>query len=420
MKSRSRSATAALTAGVTALMLSSCAGGASDSGKVTLEFQTAQAADSPLLAVLTEITEQFESENPGVDIDLKTGGNDYESQIKVRLAARNPPDIWATHGWSLLRYGQFLAPLQDEPWAEHFNPALAPVMKNDDGEFFALPVDTAVSGLIVNETVLERAGLSADDITDWDSFLAAAEAVAATGAVPLTLAGSKDGSAGNVVDWLAPGAFDEDQLASFEKGEFDADGYEKILAVLETFRSKGWINPDYSSATGDDMARSLAQDRAAFALSSNVLVTQALSYAPGARLAFVPVPAMNGTESYLIGGENTAFGAARDGDHLDEAKEYLAYLAQPENDAALAQATGSIPGLTNVEADLGVLQPSYEKWVEPGTVPLRPFFDRAYLPNGMWNTVVTTADSVIAGQSSPADSTKKVADDFATLYKEAE
>ncbi|MFZ7087425.1 ABC transporter substrate-binding protein [Curtobacterium sp. RRHDQ10] len=409
----------AVTAVAVAATLSSCSASGSAAGTTTLEFQTAQSADSPLLAALTTATKRFEQANPTIKVDLKTGGNDYESQIKVRLAAHNPPDIWATHGWSLDRYSSFLAPLQDESWAKHFNKVLDPAMKNAKGQFFALPVDTAVSGLIVNETVLEKAGVAPDSITDWDSFVSAAGKVAAAGDVPLTLAGSKDGSAGNVVDWIAPGAFDSSQLTAFSKGSFPKPAYQKILDMLEQFRTKGWINPDYSSATGDDMARALAENRAAFALSSNSLVTQAQQYAPDAKLQFVPVPAMNGSKSYLIGGENTAFGAAKDGAHLSDAKKYLAFLATPAVDEKLAESTGSLPGLTNVKADLGSLAPSYERWVTPGNVPLRPYFDRVYLPNGMWNTVVTTADSVVAGQSSPAASTSKVADDFSTLYKKS-
>lgn len=400
--------------------LTACSASGSASGSTTLEFQTAQAADSPLLAALQQATKSFEQEHPDITVDLRTGGNDYESQMKVRLAANNPPDIWATHGWSRDRYRSFLAPLQDEPWAKHFNTALDTAMKDADGNFYALPVDTAVSGLIVNETVLDKAGLASGDITDWQSFIDAAGKVADSGAVPLTLAGSKDGSAGNVVDWLAPGAFTEEQLASFSKGSFQKGAYEKLLDVLEQFRTSGWINPDYSSATGDDMARALAENRAAFALSSNSLIAQAQQYAPDAKLQFIPVPALNGSGSYLIGGENTAFGVAKAGKHLAEAKEYLAYLAKPEVDAALAESTGSLPGLTNVQSDLGSLAPSYEQYVTPGKVPLKPYFDRVSLPNGMWNTVVTTADSVVACQSSPAESTKKMASDFTTLYKKAD
>jgi raffinose/stachyose/melibiose transport system substrate-binding protein len=420
MKSRSLAATlAASTALVLVGSLAGCSGGSAAGGTQVLEFQTAQAVDSPVYAQLEEITAAFEKENPDVDIDLKTGADDYEPQMKVRLAARNPPDIWATHGWSLLRYSQFLAPLQDEPWAENFDPVLDPVMKNADGEFFALPVTTSASGLIYNRTVLEEAGVDPASLTSWDALADAAEAVKANGVVPFSLAGSKDGSAGNLVDWIAPGGFTDDELDGMRDGEFPEGAYADLLGVLETMQGDGWTNVDYTSATGDDMARSLAEGSSAFALSTNALVTLAWTYNPDADLSYMPVPPLDGGDPYLIGGEDTAFGVAKDGDNVETAKEYLAFLAQPENMSALAAAVGNPPGLTDAEPDLGGLTEPFEQYVASGTVPLEPFFDRVYLPNGMWDSVVTTADGVLAAQSSPEEGAAKMASDFETLFAQS-
>ena len=402
-----------------ALLLAPALAGCSTDDGVTLEFQTSQAVDSPTYLALETITEAFEDAHPGIHVDLEPGGDDYESQMKVRLAAGDPPDLWSTHGWSLLRYSSFLAPLNDEPWAKDFNPILDPVMTNSDGEFFALPVAAAASGLIVNETVLDEVGVDPDTLTSWDAIAEAAEEVKAAGIVPFELAGSKDGSAGNVIDWLAPGAFTADEFEGFTDGQFPQAAYERLLGELEAWRSDGWVNVDYSSATFDDMARALAEGKTAFALSSNYLISSAWQYDPDADLSFQPVPSLLGGESYLLGGEGTAFGAAASGDHLQEAKQYLAFLAQPENMTALAQSVGSPPGLLGVPVDLGALTPAYDEFVATGDVPLEPFFDRVYLPNGMWETVVSTADGVVAGVSTPADGAARMATDFDTLYQQS-
>ncbi|SDD92524.1 ABC transporter substrate-binding protein [Auraticoccus monumenti] len=406
-------------AGLLLSALTACSGGGGDD-RTVLEFQTALAADAPMLTVLEEITSRYEAEHPDVDVDLRTGGNDYEAQIKVRLAARDVPDIWATHGWSQQRYGAFLAPLQDEPWAQGFNPALDTAMRGEDGTFYALPVTTDVAGLVVNRDALTEVGVDPDAITTWEDFVAAGEALVAQDRVALTLAGSKSGSAGNAIDWLAPGAFSEAELASMTAGDFPQDAYARLLGVLDQWRADGWINPDYSSATSDDMAQALAQGKAAFALSNNSLISQAWEYDPEADLAFIPIPAMLGGDPYLIGGEGTAFGAAKDGDDLEEAKDYLAFLAQPDNTSALAASVGTLPGLTDAEPRLGELESSFEQYVIPNELPLAPYFDRVYLPNGMWETVVSTADGVIAGQSSPADAAAQVATDFDTLYGQSQ
>lgn len=416
MTSRISAVSAAAAALCVAAALAGCTSG---SDSTVIEFQTAQAADSPLLAAIEDVTARYEQANPGVDIDLKTAGNDYEPQIRVRLAARDAPDIFATHGWSRQRYSGFLAPLQDEPWAVNFNPALATAMQDDDGAFYALPINTDVSGVIVNRDLLTAVGVAPEQITTWDDFTAAAEAVVADGKTALTLAGSKDGSAGNVIDWLAPGAFTADELQAMLDGEFPIEAYEQLLATLDGMRAEGWINPDYSSATGDDMARALAQGDAAFAFSTNFLISDAHAYNPDADLAFIPVPSLLGGEPYLLGGEDTAFGAAAAGENLAQAKDYLAFLAEPANISQLAGSIGTLPGLTDAEPQLGELQASFDQFVIPGEVPLEPYFDRVYLPNGMWETVISTADGVVAGQSSPAESARRVEADFATLFTQS-
>ncbi len=106
----------------------------------------------------------------------------------------------------------------------------------------------------------------------------------------------------------------------------------------------------------------------------------------------------------------------RRGKNLADAKKFLDFLAQPANQETFAVAAGGVPGLTTAKVDLGKLQPSYDQWVVKAKSPLVPYFDRVYLPNGLWNTLVTTTDSVITGQSTPAAGTDQVGKDFQSLY----
>ena len=43
-------------------------------------------------------------------------------------------------------------------------------------------------------------------------------------------------------------------------------------------------------------------------------------------------------------------------------------------------------------------------------------FDRAFLPNGMWNTLITTTGGIITGQTSVDSAVKQIEADFTTLY----
>ncbi|MFD4960347.1 ABC transporter substrate-binding protein [Microbacterium sp. NPDC058389] len=402
-----------------ALAVTGCAGSGagSDGGAAKIEFQTNLGATDPILDALTELTEKYEADHPDVDIELVPSTDTYEADIKVRLASGDVPDIWATHGWSLLRYSEFLEPLQNQPWAKDFNPALAPAMKNDAGEFFALPIDTDVAGIVYNQTVLETAGIDPASLTDWASFTEALPTLDAAGVIPISSSGKDNWFAGNVADFMASGGFTDDQLDGFLDGEFDKNGYAALLDHVAGWQAAGYFNPDYSSATMDDLGRALAEGTTAFVMVQNYLVTTALGFDPAVKLGYMPIPSDVGSP-FLVGGEGRAFGVAKDSEHKEQALDYLAFLAEPENLSVLASEVGGIPGLTNATSDLGGLQSSYDQFVASGNYPLMPYFDRVYLPNGMWDTMVSTTDSVITGQGTVDQAVDQMATDFDSLFEQ--
>ena len=70
----------------------------------------------------------------------------------------------------------------------------------------------------------------------------------------------------------------------------------------------------------------------------------------------------------------------------------------------------------DVKVDFGKLTASYDKYVTSGSTPVKPYFDRVYLPNGSWNTMVATTDSVISGQSDVSGAVAQMKNQFGTLY----
>jgi raffinose/stachyose/melibiose transport system substrate-binding protein len=390
--------------------------GSSSEGDGSIEVQTGLAVDSKLLGTLKEVTNSFQQANPNVKINLVPSTTTYEKDMKVRLASGNVPDIWWTHGWSRDRYSKFLLPLQNEAWAANFNPALSDAMKDSAGAFYAMPIDTDIAGIIYNKDVLDKAGVNIANIKTWDDFNAAATAVKAQGITPITVSGKANGPAGNLTDWIAPGAFSKDELAQLKKGTFVGDKYKTVLDLVAKWRDQGYFNPDYASAATTDMDHALAQGQAAFIFSQNNRVNNALQYSPNAHLGYMPIPSLTGGSGYLVGGEMNAYGISKTSAHAEDAKKFLAYLAEPANESKLAQSAGSAPGLTNATPNMGALQASYDQWMTQAKTTLVPYFDRVYLPNGMWNTVVTTTDSVITKQSSVDAALGQVESDFKSLY----
>lgn len=65
----------------------------SNSSGVELEFMTGMSTGSRQLKALTSVVEEFEKDNPDIKVTLVPGTNSYESDIKVRLAGHNAPDL---------------------------------------------------------------------------------------------------------------------------------------------------------------------------------------------------------------------------------------------------------------------------------------------------------------------------------------
>ena len=401
---------------VAAVALSGCSGSSDSGGEVTLELQSAMAADTPRYKSLSALAEAYEADNPDVKIDVVAMGKDYEGDMKVRMASGDLPDLWATHGWSLLRYSDFLEPLQDQPWADKLNPVLDTTMKNDDGQFFALPLTTDVAGILYNKTVLKDLSIDPTSLGTIDAFDDALAKVKAADIVPISSSGKDNWFAGDVADWMASGSFDEAESEQMADGTFVDSGFEAMYSKIDEWTEAGYFNPDFSAATSDDIATALGQGTTAFVMIQNNLVLSAQQFVPDAQLGFIPVPAVNGDPEYLIGGEGVALGAWKDGENKEQALDFLDFLAQPENIGKFASEDGNPAGLTGIDVDLGDLSDSYDQFFTPGDVRMVPYFDRAYLPNGMWNTLITTTSGIITGQSSVDDAVSQVKADYGTLY----
>lgn len=388
-------------------------GGGSSSG--ALDVFVNMPTGSPQETVMKDLVSKFE-EQDGTKVNLMVAATSFEDDMKVKMASDSVPDVFSTHGWSVLRYSPFLTPLENEPWAQYMNPGLDNTMLDADGHLYALPLEYSTTGLIVNYDVLEAAGVKVDSLKTWDGLDAAMAAIKEkSGISPFTSSG-KESNAGDVGNFIASGQFTPAQLTAFTDGTFDTAVWESgVSDHIEKWQKAGYFNPDFVSATLDDMSRQLAEGTAAFALSWPFVIGTALEYNPDANIGFVPIPGVEG--EYLVGGEGvSAFGVAKNSKNPEAAMKFLAFLAEPENAKALLAATGAYSGLTNVEVDLGNLQADFDKYVASGDIPTKPFFDRVYLPNGMWNTIITTTDALINGQSTSAEAAKQMAEQFQTLY----
>lgn len=380
------------------------------------------------LETVREIADDFTAET-GVQVELIAPGDDYESQLKTMMASNSLPDVFGTHGWSLLRYGEYLKPVNDQPWFDRMDTdMLEGVMADENGNYYALCVAGNYSGLIYNADVLKEAGVDLSELSTWEGFEGACEKVKAIGVTPIIVGGTVNGNLAGLLGSLAP-AFWTDEGAVVDGGEalkngtfdFDTYGTELYEYFAEHFVKKGYLNEDALTKDGAAAQQALGMGEAAFMFRGTDNITVAKDYNPDANLGVLPVPASKegGKPSWRIG-EAVAMGVWKDTENPDAAWAFLDYFARPESVVKILNTCGGVPALTDVS---GADSPAYaaiiagEEYVGDND-QYDNIFDRSYFPSGMWGVMGQSMGMVIDNPDDVSEAVAFLKDNYMTLYAE--
>lgn len=365
------------------------------SGDVTITFSTNVVGAKA--EALEAACRDFEEET-GYTVDFQAPGESYEELMKTKMSANELPDVFTTHGWSVARYSDYLMPVNDLDWASDINDQIKPVITDSEGNMYVLPIDMDIAGIICNMTVLEKAGVNPDEIKTWDDFAAACDKIKAAGKTPIHMGGKDSWTIGQYFDWAAPSYYITDEADShadeLKDGTFDTAVWEEVAGMLDKWVKAGYFNEDVLTADYNADVQALAQDEAAFCFYGNSGIVDTLAVNPDANLGMMPIPAASASdEPSLIAGEDIAVGVWKDSEVKDEAVELLNYLAKPEVTKSIAEAAGNKAGLNGVETDIGSIGEYYDKYADVETFP---YFDREYLPSGMWDVMCATGADILS------------------------
>jgi len=392
-----------------ALALAACSGGPSSTGTGTPgSTGTSQPASNVTLTfmsnvvgtqadALSTIVTQFTTDT-GIKVDYSAPGADYESLMATKMSSGDMPDVFTTHGWSVMRYADFLTPINDQPFFSQINPQIKSVITADNGDVYVLPADEDIAGLVYNVDVLQKAGVDPDTLTTWATFTDALAKIKASGVTPLHMGGKDTWTIGQFGDWVAPSYFitndANNQRAALKAGTFDANTWDQVAQLMSDWVKAGYFNTDSMTADYNSDVAAIANGQAAFVFYGNSSIVDAHGVNPNANLGMMPIPAATDADTpSLIAGERLAIGVWKDSPNHDAAMQFLNYLAKPENVKTLAAASGSPAGLTGVTPDLGDIQTYLDKY---SSVRTFPYFDRAYLPSGMWDVMCATGADILS------------------------
>ncbi|UKS25463.1 extracellular solute-binding protein [Paenibacillus sp. HWE-109] len=370
----------------------------------------------PNQEMMKGIAADFTKENPNIAVEFQFPGAEYENILKVKMAANDLPDVFDTHGWAIIRYGKYLADLRDEPWAKNMTDTIKPVVTDKDGKVEALVMSEAKDGISYNAEILEK--YSIQPPKTFDELMAAAEKIKTSSnnaVTPFFMSGVDNGMIGGFSDlyatsmYISPAANDAKTLLD---GTFDWNKWTPLAQKLQDMNKKGYINKDVLTAKYSDMPQLFAQGKVAFVFGAPSFADEVYKYNKAAKIGIAPLTSMvAGDSQSFSGGERYTMGAWKDGKHLAESKKLIAFFAKSENMSKIANATKLPAGLKNIESKHEFSD--YYKQFE--SVRVFPYFDRVYLPNGMWDVMCKTGVALLAGTVTPQQFSDKMKSEYLRL-----
>ncbi|MCC3371593.1 ABC transporter substrate-binding protein [Cohnella sp. REN36] len=369
--------------------------------------------------MMKSIGDAFTKENPNISVEFQFPGAEYENILKVKMAANDLPDVFDTHGWAVIRYGNYLADLRDEAWAPNLTDTIKPVVTDKEGKVEALVLSEAKDGISYNAEILERYGIQPP--TTFDELMAAADKIKTESkgqVTPFFMSGIDNGMIGGFLDLYSTSMYispQQNQASKLLDGTFDWNNWTPLASKLLDMQKKGYINKDALTAKYTDLPKRFAQGKVAFVFGAPSFADEVYKTNPDAKIGIMPLTTMvEGDAPTFSGGERYTMGAWKDGKHLAEAKKLIAFFAKPENMTTIANATKLPPGLKDIPSQHEFAS-YYEQFKD---IRVFPYFDRVYLPNGMWDVMCKTGTSLVSGQTTPAQFADKMKQEYERLRKQ--
>lgn len=370
---------------------------AADLSGTELEIATYLSGDT--LEAYKKIIEGFEKET-GAKITLDEYGNDYEATLKTRMASNDLPDIFETHGWSLIRYKEYLKDLSNEPWAGDLSKAARGVIEDTDGKIYTLMTTGSCLGLAVNMDVCEAAGVDPWKIETWEDFNTACDKIKKAG---YTAIGNYFTSAGALANcdgsWLTYEGEQFDDGAAMLNGTWDWKDYKAVLDYLQTWFDNGYLYEDAGTIAQSDVIERCAKDDVAFVVGIGTSFQAAVTALnPDVKMAMIPIPASKEGGARFVGiGEGASFGIWKDTENMEAAEQFLAYIVK--NADGINAAAGEISTLPTETTKSYGMQMMEEMESHYPDVFYDNLWDRKYMPSGMWSIFQTAAGMFYEDQS---------------------
>lgn len=147
-----------------------------------------------MATALTDTAERFMEANPGVTVTVEQVDGSYTKLLPELASGVGVPDVFMVQNTDILSFATtYQGQLMDvsdliEPQKDNFVSSAIAACRDDDGKYYAVPIDIGPCGLMYRTDIFEEYGINVADIKTWDDYIEAGKKIlaASNGKVKMT------------------------------------------------------------------------------------------------------------------------------------------------------------------------------------------------------------------------------------------
>lgn len=306
------------------------------------------AADIGPRTAFETIVASFRAANPDIDVEFNiTEAEAYKTEVRNFLVADQGPDVgywFAGNRMAGFVEGGLFTDISDV-WAENdLERALASTMPSVtfDGAQYGLPYTYYQWGVYYRPDVYEAAGVSVP--TTYDEMIAGCEAMAAQGKSMFTI--------GTLYKWTAAGWFDYVNMRTnglafhtdLMLGKVDWTD-DRVRATMDNWAKAvdaGCYNEGHQNLSWQEGQAPLVNGDAGSYLMGNFLISN-VPEETAAAMDYYQFPDIDPSIPRGEDAPTDLLFIPSNAQNVDNAKKFLAYVAQPENQVIINEALAQLP-----------------------------------------------------------------------------
>jgi len=309
---------------------------------------------------MQSIIDDYNASHPGVHVTREPMENEaLRTKLPTLLQSNDPPDIITSFGGGDIEAQDEAGFLEDISWAK--DQLLEVVPQSSVGAFevhgklVGVATDLSLVNLYVNKPLLDQAGVTLDDLSTWDGFLAAVQKIKDAGITPILTSGHDKWP---VQHWLLYLMMREGGADIMNRVRSEGFAIPDFIKAANDLIELGQLGPFQDSWLSDDWLTSIGEfgdgDGAIYLAGNWSIVQQADNAADGVGIApddlvLIPFPSGLADKDGGTGTVGGITGWAVTKGAPKEAVDFLTYYASVDSQKRFAEANLGIPSAIGVE-----------------------------------------------------------------------